>query len=203
MTRAVRYGLLVILLAAGAFVGGPGTARAEPIAVGLLDFSQFIPGSSAAPGTVAFYLTNYTGSNSLAPDFPVLDSLTFLGAQLHVHGRRQDLTVFESVVPLGDVTPGALLASGYPLPSLQFADTWTFTSVRFTASLDRSSFRLVGGTAAESYSPVIADLRASPGGFITLGTYQPLTVELVPEPTTLLLLGSGLAAVGWRRRQRQ
>jgi hypothetical protein len=75
---------------------------ASAVPVGVLSFDTLIPGPD---GVNSFNIANLTEAFSLPPDFPVVDSLTFLDAELTaVHSDGST-----SVISLGNIgTPACL-----------------------------------------------------------------------------------------------
>jgi hypothetical protein len=206
MTRqTVRVSGLGVGLALLLVLGAPVTARAATISLGWLSFDQFIapiPGDPASVGTNAFNIFNDTGGFALLPANPT-SPVSLLGAILQLtpsSGVPQD-------VALGTIDPGTLGdGAGNPFVGLQFADTLTFTSAVFTATLSTSTFQMLDGSTFQAFSPDLLFTLASPGGLAP----NPLSAEFtgveflvdgdvlpssVPEPSTLLFLGSGLAMV--------
>src|SRR3954453_23072450 len=58
-------------------------ASAGPIAVGILQFNTFSPASPPdTPGVNFFLISNFTGLNSLPPDFPMAADITFQNLEL-------------------------------------------------------------------------------------------------------------------------
>jgi len=172
----------------------PSPAAAAPI--GLVSFDSLIPGPD---GVNAFNIGNFTGPFSLEPDFPVTDSLTLLNATLTTIAEDGSTTSFD----LGDIGPGFL-------DGLQFADTATFLSATFTATLSSVSFQLADGSTFLAASNLVSvnllpgvGTLLSAGDFVVIDVLEATTPppSAVPEPSTLLLVGSGvLAGMGVRRR---
>jgi hypothetical protein len=163
----------------------PSPATAAPI--GLISFDSFIPGPD---GVNAFNISNFTGLFSLDPDFPVSDSLTLLSATLTTIAEDGSATLFE----LSDAGPGFL-------DGLLFADTAAFLSATFTATLSSVSFLLADGTTFLAASDVVSvNLLPSAGTLLSVGDFAVIDVQAsappptskVPEPSTLLLVASGV-----------
>ena len=184
---------IVSVLAAGWVFIFSGVAQAIP--VGFVSFNQFIPPDPRLifPGVIDFSVSNLTGiAFALPPDFPVGDSLTFAGSALSVAlegGTSQ-------VESLGDLGPGDLSGSLSP-------DTINVTSATFTATLNQTSFLLSDGSTFVALSPALsATILPSSGPFLSAGDFAVLDVAPIPEPGTLVLMGSGLAGLwAWSRRK--
>jgi hypothetical protein len=124
----------------------PATALCDTISVGLISYDVLIPANGNTPGVNVFNISNLTGDPSvggfaLPPDFPVLDSLTFLSLTLATGGPPQ-------VIQLGNLGPGPLS----PTDLVQLPDTSLFTE--YLHGRDSHNF---GGE-----SPVV---RRVPGGW--------------------------------------
>jgi hypothetical protein len=199
MKRASAIALVLVL-----YVFAPGIARANTITlpVGQISFDNFLPANPPAPGTNAFNVINFTGG------FPVASALTFNTASFSLVSASG----IPINVPVGNLGPGPLLdPSGNPLFSLQFADTTTFSSATFTATLSQTTFLLSNGVVATLVgTPMIsATILPSSGTTLNAGVdFAVLTVTAsvpntaIPEPGTLVLLGTGLAA-GCRLKRRR
>ena len=184
------------------FIAG-GSARADSINVGALSYDTYIPASGGSPGVFAFNLSNLTGGFSLAPDFPVTDSLTFGSAKLTL--TLGDLS--RNVISLGDLGPGFLLdLNGNPI--VQVPGNQVFDSAEFTATLSPIFFTLSNGTSFVAGSSAIdVLLLPSTGPNLTVDTDQTIITALgtppatVPEPSGgLLLLTALLVLLGLSKR---
>lgn len=172
LKQTIKMLLWIILLAAG------GSVRGEIITVGFVSFDLLIPGGSGVPGVNAFSIGSFTGSNSLAPDFPVINDISFLNSSLMLVGD------FTGTVNIGTVVPGSVTPA-----SLEFPDTTAFLSATFSTTLSQTTFTLFDGrTLTASQSMISAQLLPSAGVTLTAGTdLVVLTVEAydatVPEPS--------------------
>lgn len=166
----------------------PSVAFGNTINVGLISYDPFIPGDGGAPGTNFFNILNLTSAFALPPDFPVLDSLTFLNSSLTLTSGGAPL-----VVALGDIGPGALDATD----PIQFPDITLFASAIFTGTLNQTSFLLANGSTFVAASPSIrVELLPSSGSSLSTGTdFAVIAVTDIPEPSTSLLLTSALAGL--------
>ena len=167
---------------------------AAAVPVGILSFDPFIPGASNA-----FNIANLSESFSLPPDFPVVDPLTFAGAQLTVSYEDLSTTLFD----LGDIGPGFV-----DNPVLQFADSIAFASATLTFTLSSLHFALDDGSTFEAASSLVSvSLLPSTGSLLAPGELVVIDVEgapvtTVPEPGTALLLGaSAMLWCGARKRR--
>ena len=172
----------------------------NPVNIGFISFDILIPGGSGT-GVNVFNIMNFTGDPlsgglGLPPEFIVSDALTFLGSSLTLVSS-QGAT---SVITLGDIGPGGLSIGQSFL--VQFPETDLFSSVIFTATLSQTSFFLFDGTPFTAASSVFsAQLLALPGLTLTPGTDLALLtissaeVAPIPEPGTVVLLGTGLVAL--------
>ena len=136
--------LLVLLL--------PTVAFGDTFNIGLMSYDVLIPGDVNTPGTNVFNISNFTGDPSsggfaLPPDFPVMDSLTFLNSSLTLMNGGSPL-----VILLGDLGPGALS----PTDPVQFPATSLFTGAIFTATLSQTHFLLSDGSTFVAGSSIIS-----------------------------------------------
>jgi len=176
-SRIFRGSLRVLLVL---IVLGLGTclASADTVAVGVLSFDIDNPGA-----TNAFTLYNFTGSNSLAPDFPVADDVTFLGASLTLTDSSGS-----TANPLGDVGPGST--------QLLVLASDDFLEADFSATLSETTFGLSDGTTFQADSDALSvtllpssppDLQAGVD-FALITVSGSVVVAPTPEPPTWLLL---------------
>ena len=194
--RILRAAVVAVTLLVGR------TASADVISVGAFGFDELIPGA-----TNVFSITNLTGDAasggfSLPPDFPVISSLTFTDALLHL----VDAGGIVTDLALGAIDAGPLLAAnGDPLFALQFAASTAFVSARLTATLLAVPFTLADGELfLPDSSALVVDLLASAGPYLTTGSFATIDIAgsrspaPVPEPATVGLFLSG-ALVGAAR----
>ncbi len=193
ITRIVWQTILIGILAASA--GG------APIALGVLQVSEFIPGTPDVPGVVSFDVLNLTGPFALPPDFPVAEELIFESAVLELYQE----TGLWGVFPLGDAGPGPLVDT-FGDPLVQAPGDVAFTSARFTASLSQTHFTAGGAAMAANSNAIEVLLLPASGSVLVPGLdfaaiYVEATPAEVPEPRTmgLMALGALVLAVGRRR----
>lgn len=170
------------------------------INIGLISFDVSIPGDMNTPGANVFNILNFTGDPSsggfaLPPDFPVMDSLTFLNSSLTLMSGGPPL-----VIPLGDLGPGSLS----PTDPVQFPDTTSFSGAIFTATLNQTSFLLAdGSTFVAGSSTIAAEILPLSGPFLVAGSdFAVIAVSEAPEPSTMFLVGGVLVIlIGMRRKK--
>jgi hypothetical protein len=193
-----RWSRAIHVLAALFILTSPSAAVAIPI--GVVSFDTLIPGPD---GVNAFNIANLTEAFGLPPDFPVVDPVTFLSSSLSL--TYQDGST--STIDLMDIGPG--FADN---PNLFFADSVLFSSATFTATLSSLDFLLADGTTFQAASNLISvvlspatGLLLSPGDFAVIdieGEIRDEEIPSVPEPSTLVLLASGIAAGLTLRRRK-
>jgi hypothetical protein len=191
-SRGFRVALRILLVAGLAALGGSVANADETINLGVVSFDTLNPGA-----TDAFTLFNFTGSNSLPTDFPVVPDLTFLGATLKVADTTSSTTTANSV---GDQTPGssqlAVLASD------------SYSEADFEATLSQTIFGLSDGTTFQADSNVVsAALLPSSGpslqadvDFAIISANGSIITPPVPESPVWLLLLTAMICVVVRKR---
>lgn len=172
-------------------------AAASPIAIGYMSFD-------VTSGTTAqFDVANLTGTNALAPDFPVLTPLAFTSLNLLVTFSDGSTHAFG----LADFT---LSADGMSLdgPTVAIGGTTlpvaaTLSGLVNPASIDPGTGTMMDIDAA--FTPVtLGDANGPALDDGTLGilyVHEPRTGS-VPEPSSAWLVLIGAAAFGLRRRGR-
>jgi hypothetical protein len=185
--RSVWIPTLPILLAIIVFAHPP-AAYAVPI--GDFSFSTVFPGVENS-----FNISNFTGSFAFPPDFPVVDSLTFVDAELTAIYDGGSI-----LIDLDNIGPGFAATS--------FLDTTVFLSATLTFTLSSLQFLLDDGTTFEAASNLVSvSLLPSTGSFLAPDDFVLIDVAgtpvtSVPEPSTLLLFGIGVLAWCSVRRRR-
>jgi hypothetical protein len=201
---AVRLAAILALLCGGASAALPSTTEAAPI--GVLSFDVFLPSNPPDdPGTNAFFIANLTGGEALPGAFDVTTALTLQGSVLTLRFADDSSTA----VTLGDIGPG-LFDAGTPPFVLQFSDAVSFRSARLTATLSDTTLAMSDGTVlvAASSAVDVALFGAEPSSLLAGGDFVVIDVPAapidaaIPEPSTLLLLGSGIAALAGRAARR-
>jgi hypothetical protein len=185
-----RYLFNVVLLLVSAFSTPAGAARLN---LGFISYDVLIPSDIGTPGVNVFNVSNFTGDPlaggfALPPDFPAFAALTLVGSSLTLDDGGPP-----NIVPLGNIGPGPMT----PPLSLQFADTASFSSAVFTATLSQTRFLLSDGFIFEAdSSAVTATLLPSVGPSLAAGSdFAIIAVEgqIVPEPGSLMLTAVTLA----------
>jgi hypothetical protein len=169
---------------------GASVVSADSVTVGAVSFDTLNPGA-----TDAFTVYDFTGANSLFPDFPVVTNLTFLGATITPTDASGSATN-----PLGDLTPGssqlAVLASD------------TFFQAVFQATLSQTVFALGDGTTFQANSNLVSlTLLPSSGSslqpdvdFALMNVNGSVVTAPVPEPPTWLLLLTAIVCIAACKR---
>jgi hypothetical protein len=181
-------------------LGSATAAHASSINFGDVTFSSFIGGG----GTNTFLIDNFTGSNALPVDFPVIDAVTFTNLRLTLDNGAGAL-----VFDLADLLPGtSTVDTGAPPFSIQFATSAAFASAVLTGTIANQAYHLDGGglfsptsAAFNVVLPVGANGLLEDGSLVAISLSGDITapnVEVpplpIPEPGTLALLATGLAA---------
>ncbi|MBZ5634920.1 MAG: hypothetical protein LAO55_17500 [Acidobacteriia bacterium] len=156
------------------------SAHADTISLGFVSFDILIPGAPELPGVNAFSITNFTGSNSLSPDFPVATDLSFLGSSLTLAGD------FNGTVNIGTVVPGSTSPA-----ALEFPETTLFSSATFSANLSQTIFALSDGRTFQATDRALSvellpfsGLNLSPSLDFAVITVEATEVRsAVPEPS--------------------
>ena len=189
---------LLKILAVAVLLSAPVLVVADDVQTGQVSFDVATSGS---PGLNTFEIDNFTGTNNLFGILsPVADNVAFLDATLTVTCANaacvSDLGGTTDVISLGEIGPGTVFTE-----DLSGADT--FSQAVFSADYSETSLGLTDSTTFLGSSSVTADLLPSSGA--TLQSGEPgdsvalfdssAQTSSVPEPSILLLLFSGLAAV--------
>jgi hypothetical protein len=177
--RQAQYFLYFLLLCT------PGAAKANIFNLGIFSFDGLIP-DGATPGVNIFDIYNFTGPVwSLPAAFPVITALTLRNVTVTLNGMAGT-----QIIPLGDIAPGLFT----PPPSIEFADTRTFTSVTLTADLSSAALMLFNGGTSQLPSDVVtATILPSIGPNLAAGTdLTVISATTTPEPAMGVILGGSL-----------
>jgi hypothetical protein len=152
-----------------------------------------------------FSIANQTGDpadgGSASEDFPIFTSIVFTDSMLTV--VRDEIS---TTLSIGDIGPG-------PGPDfLEFLRTDQISSATFSASINSLLFTLSDGSAwvADSHLLSATVLPSESRAFLSEFDFVLLTVEAsaqaeppapVPEPSTALLVASGIAGLAARRKR--
>jgi hypothetical protein len=207
--RCLRTGV-VATLSLGVLLRAA-SAQATPINLGLLTVDAGV--GTANDSFAAIH--NYTGTNNLPDDFPVLEDVTFIDwtLTLTLTATASDAAEVRTIASatLGPIGPGDFLdpspPGGLPFAPFVFAPD-RFGSAMFTATIDRTAL----STALASYLVDSLTLTATlddPGAFAVLFVDATEVVASpdpntpVPEPGTCALVAAGAAMLARRRSARK
>ena len=181
---------------------------AEPITlnIGSFSFDTFVNPDDPFVATTAFDVFNMTGEFALPPDFAATTALTFSSLVVTLLTDTGDvLTPSLSGVTLG---PGSL-SSPTPLFGLQFAAPTQFTSAQLDGVIDLGTFPLPDGRLFTADTLVFSTM-LTPSNGLALNPFESAIITLagnaadaaapVPEPTSMVLIASGLGWLYARRR---
>ena len=111
-------------------------------------------------------------------------------------------SVFVDLFSAGATTPFQTIALG-DIPSMGFAQSFEDLSALIVGTdLSQALLRLTFGDTALTATLFASSLTGDPEALLATSVDIQTTAP-VPEPATLTLLGSSLAAMGWRLRRRR
>ena len=152
-------------------------------------------GCDPSLGDCYFTIDNFTGADSLPPDFPLAFPITFASATLTVTTSTGTKMFDVSGIAPGSTMPGTVVF-GPPL----FDTPPTIVSFSLDGTFDPTGITLSdGSTLTGHFSAPITNAVDGMSGEIMADTIPPGSA--VPEPSTFILLASGLAGV-WKLRKR-
>ena len=193
MRRHIARAVLVLFVT----LGVSSVAQAEIIQVGTLIYTELDPETHEG----FFHITNQTGANT-QDDFPASDFVDFSGMTLDVNGSLFG-TVPADFTDVG-FTPNYEFDSASVLAAMLAAIGGAAPAGPFHVLADASQgiaagnydfigdFFLIGGPLGDGQNP-LADFSF---GIIAVNARQ-----VVPEPVTLSLLGTGVLGLYIRRRK--
>ena len=183
---------------------GTDVAWGDTVNLGFLSFDAEDPAAGGSAGVNDFSIANLTGPLFFLPiDFPVLDILTFTGVQVNLFDAGGSHGFL-----LGDLGPGS-----HTPASLEFLDTFQFSSATFQATLSQTSFLLWDGTTFLADSGMVTATLLPSAGLVlnpqdvavisVTGSISP--VSAVPEPRhgvyLLAILGLAINAVRLKHKK--
>ena len=169
------------------------TAWADAITFGTIQLAPDNPSN----GLLSFVVSNISGPGACDATFNSCSALTIDNGLLRVNYIESVLgaQVFTANLPNG-FGPGATDPSTFVDFSVD-ATTWTLGLVTFSGTLSPGSIFLFGGASVNIPAAFSASLDGSTGTFALLAT------DSAPEPSSILLVGAGVAALAlWRRNGR-
>jgi len=142
-----------------------------------------------------FDITNLTGPNSFSPIFPVTSTLDLTNLRLTVYfAGNASVTYGSSYFTLaGD----GISWNGDQLSTLSGAPTGLLgaVSATLTGTVVESTAQLNYGDLALVETPNFSATITDPSGYLQDGDLQVIDITVSPEPSTWLLLGTGLLGI--------
>jgi hypothetical protein len=182
----VQSGLILVLLALL-----PTEIGAATMAVGVIQFNTFTPANPPdVAGVNMFLISNYTGVNSLHPDFPVDTAITFQSLELVLA-----IGAGTQSIPLSDIGPGD---SGV-LPELQFTDTLAISSATLIGTFSTAA-QLTAYSFSTALMPSVGT-NLVPDSDLAVIYADTVNTSAVPEPATLIVIST--AAILFINKKRQ
>ena len=182
-----KFLIMLCFLSTLALLPFAGAAQADQVAIGFVSYDDYVQGF-----TTTFSVFNFTGAQSLTPDFNIETSLNILDATLTLSGPSAG-----SPISLGTIGPGLLLdPSNSPLPSLVFDSNSIFTMAVLTGTLDVTTVTMADGSVVQLDPNILASISPSGGSALGAGDfgviYADTAVVGVPEPNSFTLFLAGL-----------
>jgi hypothetical protein len=144
-------------------------------------------------------------SGSVVGTFEWVDDILFGGGSTFDVENESSFTfesVFVDLFSLDATTPFQTIALG-DIPSMGFAQSFEDLSALIVGTdLSQALLRLTFGDTALTATLFASSLTGDPEALLATSVDIQTTAP-VPEPATLTLLGSSLAAMGWRLRHRR